>query len=314
MNIIFMGTPEFSVRILEALHQTYGVSLVVTQPDKVVGRKKTLTYSPVKEKALELGIDVFQPHRIRTDYHMILNRKPDIIITAAYGQIIPNILLDAPPLGCINVHGSLLPDLRGGAPIQRAIQRLYVTTGITIMYMAEKMDSGDIIAQRSITIQPKETSGTLFEKLSIVGRDLLIDTLPSIFARTNPRIPQNEQLITYAYNIKREEERINWALSCDEIDAHIRAFTPQPNCYSILDSKQIKIHSVEPCKYPKHTAFDEYEPGTIVDISKHHFSVKAGDGLIKVYEVQLEGKQRQDVFSFLNGSGRNFIKLFKVFK
>ena len=164
MKIVFMGTPEFSVRILESVHRVYGVDLVVTQPDKVVGRKRVLTVSPVKEKAMELGIDVFQPQRIKDDYQTILARKPDLIITAAYGQIIPEVVLDAPLLGSINVHGSLLPLLRGGAPIQRAIMRLHNITGITIMYMAMKMDSGDIISQRSIPILPTDTSGTLFEK------------------------------------------------------------------------------------------------------------------------------------------------------
>ncbi|QMS84334.1 methionyl-tRNA formyltransferase [Candidatus Xianfuyuplasma coldseepsis] len=314
MNIVFMGTPQFSVRILEAVHDKYGVTLVVTQPDKRVGRKRVLTYSPIKEKALELKIPVFQPRRIKQDFDVILDTKPDLIITAAYGQIIPNEVLDAPRLGCINVHGSLLPQLRGGAPIQRAIQRLYVTTGITIMYMAQQMDSGDIISQRSITIQPYDTSGTLFEKLSVLGRDLLMDTLPDIVAGTNSRTPQDESLVTYAYNLKRDEEHINWGRSCEEIDAHIRAFTPEPQCYSILDNKRLKILEVQPCTYPKNTTFDQYQNGTIVEVQKEYFGVKAEDGVIKVFTVQLEGKTKQDVKTFMNGSGRNMIKLYKVFQ
>jgi methionyl-tRNA formyltransferase len=309
-----MGTPQFSVRILEAVHTKYGVDLVVTQPDKEVGRKRVLTGSPVKEKALELGIEVFQPRRIKNEYQPILDVKPDIIITAAYGQIIPQVVLDAPPLGAINVHGSLLPLLRGGAPIQRAIKRQYVTTGITIMYMAMKMDSGDIISQRSITIQPDDTSGTLFEKLSVLGRDLLMDTLPSIIDGTNPRTPQDPNLVTYAYNLKREEERLNWNHTCGEIDAHVRAFTPQPTCYSTIDGKQLKILRVTPCQYQQHTPFDQYENGTIVDVQKDYFGVKVQDGMVKVYEVQLAGKKPQDVQTFLNGAGRNLIKLYKLFQ
>ncbi len=184
MNIVFMGTPDFSVRILEAVHNEYGVNLVVTQPDKLVGRKKVLTYSPVKEKALELGIEIFQPVNMKKDYKPIIDIKPDIIITSAYGQMIPNEVIDFPKLGAINVHGSLLPCLRGGAPIQRAIKRLYNTTGVSIMYMAYKMDSGDIISQRSIRIMPNFTSGILFDKLSVLGRDLLMETLPLIINKT----------------------------------------------------------------------------------------------------------------------------------
>lgn len=314
MNIVFMGTPQFSVRILEAVHRLYGVSLVVTQPDKFVGRKKVLTYSEVKEKALELGIDVFQPQKIKTDYQPILDVKPDLIITAAYGQIIPQIILDYPRLGCLNVHGSLLPLLRGGAPIQRAIQRMHVTTGVTIMYMAMKMDSGDIISQRSITIQNDDTSGTLFEKLSILGCDLLMDTLPDVINGTNARTKQDEYMVTYAYNIKREEERINWSLTCAEIDAHIRAFTPSPSCYSTLDGKPIKILKVSMCPYPQNTPFDQFEVGSIVEVQDDYFGVKVANGVIKVYEVQLAGKTRQDTKTFLQGSGRNLIKLYKVFK
>jgi len=309
-----MGTPQFSVRILEAVHKEYGVSLVVTQPDKQVGRKRIVTYSEVKEKAIELGIDVFQPRKIKTDFQPILDCKPDIIITAAYGQIIPKEVIDFPRLGSINVHGSLLPLLRGGAPIQRAIQRMHVTTGITIMYMAMKMDSGDIISQRSITIQNDDTSGTLFEKLSIVGRDLLMETLPDIIAGTNKRIPQEEHYVTYAYNIKREEERIDWSLTCAEIDAHVRAFAPLPGCYTTIDNKSLKIFTVSSCPYLNPTEDTPYENGTILEIEEDYFSVKVANGVIKVYDVQLAGKTRQHTKIFLQGSGRNLIKLYKVFK
>lgn len=314
MNIVFMGTPEFSVRILKAVHNEYGVNLVVTQPDKQVGRKKVLTPSPVKEKALELGIPVFQPRRIKKDYQAVLDVKPDLIITAAYGQIIPDVILDYPRLGAINVHGSLLPLLRGGAPIQRAIQRMHNTTGITIMYMAQKMDSGDIITQRSIRILPDDSSGTLFDKLSYLGRDLLMDTLPSIIEGTNERRVQDETMVSYAYNLKREEEKLNWDLSCKEIDAHIRAFSPEPGCYSTIDGKRLKILKVAPCPYHDDTSFEKYSNGTIIDIQDSFFGVKVEDGLLKVYQVQLAGKTRQDTKSFMNGAGRQLIQLYKVFE
>lgn len=314
MNIVFMGTPDFSVRILEAVHQEYGIQLVVTQPDKPVGRKKVLTPSPVKIKALELGIEVVQPVRIRKDFQIVLDAKPDLVITAAYGQIIPNEILAYPKYGCLNVHGSLLPLLRGGAPIQRAIQRLHNTTGITIMYMAEKMDAGDIISQRSIRIQPDDTSGILFEKLSYLGRDLLLDTLPSIFAGTNERRAQDETMVTYAYNLTRDEEQISWHKTCVEIDAHVRAFSPEPSCYSILDGKRIKFLKVEPCTYPMEPILEQYEPGTIVDVAETYFGIKAQDGIVKVYQVQLAGKKPQDTKTFLRGAGRNIIQLYKIFQ
>ena len=303
MKIVFMGTPNFSTRILEDLHEKYPVSLVVTQPDKLVGRKRVLTYSPVKETALKLGIEVFQPVRIKDDYSRILEEQPDIIITAAYGQLIPNVILEYPKCGAINVHGSLLPLLRGGAPIQRAIKRLHNTTGITIMYMAMKMDSGDIISQRSIPILKDDTTGILFEKLSYLGSDLLLDTLPSIFEGTNKRVPQEEHLVTFAYNLKREEEVLNWEDSAEEIDAHIRAFTPGPTCYTTIDEKQIKILEVD-YTLDLDESFEELPNGSIVVIEKERIGVKVVNGLIYIYEVQLSGKKRQDIKTFMN-------KLFK---
>ena len=314
MNIVFMGTPQFSVGILEALHQEYGVSLVVTQPDKLVGRKKILTCSPVKEKAIELGIEVFQPIKIKTDYKKILDVNPDIIITAAYGQIIGKEVLDYPPLGAINVHGSLLPLLRGGAPIQRAIKRLHNITGITIMYMTYKMDRGDIIAQRSIPILATDTSGILFYKLSDLGKEMLLETLPSIISGTNNRIIQDEHLVTYAYNIKREEEKINWELSVEEIDAHIRAFTPSPTCYTTIDSLNLKILSV---KYLHCDDFLEKlshkKNGTIIRIFEDGIGVKCVNGVIVIMKVQLASKTVQDVKTFMSGAGRNLIKVDKLF-
>ena len=315
MNIIFMGTPQFSVGILEKVHKTYGVNLVVTQPDKYVGRKKVLTYSKVKEKAIELGIEVFQPRNIKEDYQKIIDLNPDVIITAAYGQIIPKEVIDYPRLGCINVHGSLLPKLRGGAPIQRAIERGHKETGITIMYMAQKMDSGDIITQRSIPILDTDNSGTLFEKLSILGEELLIDTLPSIFNETNDRVPQNIEEVTFAYNLKREEEKIDWNMTVEEIERKLRAFSPGPYLYTTIDDKSIKIFDVEihHCDGFKEN-HEKHQNGEIVKLFNDAIGVKAQNGVIKIKEVQLSGKQRQNAKLFLNGAGRNLIKVNKLFK
>lgn len=313
MKIIFMGTPQFSVSILEEVHKTYGVDLVVTQPDKLVGRKKILTYSPLKEKALELGIEVFQPRRIKNDYEPIISLNPDLIITAAYGQIIPNQVLDAPRLGAINVHGSLLPLLRGGAPIQRAIERRHKETGITIMYMAQKMDSGDIISQRVIPIDEKETSGTLFEKMSKVGTELLLETLPSILEETNSRIPQDVSKVTYGFNLKREEELIDWNMCVEDIEAKLRAFTPGPYLYTRIDGKNLKVLQAE---IHQCSGFEKnhsnHENGRIVKIFDNAIGVKTPNGVLKILEVQLAGKQRQSVKQFMNGSGRNLIIVGKI--
>ena len=314
MKIVFMGTPEFSVRILENLHLEYGVSLVVTQPDKLVGRKRILTFTAVKEKAVELGIEVFQPRKIKEDYQKILDIQPDLIITAAYGQIIPKEVLDYPRLGALNVHGSLLPLLRGGAPIQRAIKRLHNTTGVTIMYMAMKMDSGDIISQRSIPIMPYDNNGTMFEKLSILGDELLLDTLPSIIDGTNERRAQDKNNVTYAYNLKREEEKINWELSKEEIDAHIRAFTPTPSCFTTINDKQMKVLKVEMCDCSNFENMKDLPNGYIFKLLDEAIGVKVVNGAIKIYEVQLSGKKRQDVKTFMQGAGRNLIKIGEVFK
>jgi methionyl-tRNA formyltransferase len=314
MNIVFMGTPKFSVSILEAIHEEYGVSLVVSQPDKVVGRKKILTPTPVKAKAVELGIETFQPRNIKQEYDRVLEAQPDLIITAAYGQIIPNEIIDYPVLGCVNVHGSLLPKLRGGAPIQRAIERGYKETGITIMYMAQKMDSGDIISQRKIPILDTDTSGTLFEKLSVLGTELLLDTLPSIIDRTNDRIPQDIEEVTFAYNLKREEEKIDFSMNVEELERKMRAFSPSPGLYTIMDGKQLKVFkmSVHPCSdFETHHGSDEF--GTVLKIFDDSFGVKCNNGVIRIHEVQLAGKQRQTVDIFMNGAGRNLIKVNKKF-
>ena len=206
VKVVFMGTPDFSVPVLEGLIENYQVIGVVTQPDRKVGRRQEVVFSPVKEVALKHNIPVFQPEKIRSDYTDILALEPDIIITCAYGQIIPKEILEYPKYGCINVHASLLPKLRGGAPIHHAIIDGYDKTGITIMYMDEAMDSGDIISQRETKILDTDTVESLHDRLSRLGRELLMDTLPSILDGSAKRIKQDLASVTYAYNIQREEE------------------------------------------------------------------------------------------------------------
>ncbi len=308
MNIVFMGTIDFSVKSLVKVHEKYGVKLVVTQPDKYVGRKKVLTINKVKEKALELGIEVFQPISIKNDYQRILDVKPDLVITAAYGQFIPSIILDTPRLGAINVHGSLLPKYRGGAPIQRAILNGDKETGVTIMYMASKMDAGDMISSKKTDILKTDTSDSLFERLGEIGSDLLIDTLPSIINGTNEKVVQDESLVTYAYNLKREEEKIDWNKTTSLIDCHIRAFTSFAYVYTVIGNLNVKIYDLEVFYNDElNSKLDQFTNGEIALITKKFFVVKCSDGFIKVNELQLPGKKRMNASSFLNGVGRKLI-------
>lgn len=295
MKIVFMGTPEFSVNVLEGLLEKHEVVLVVTQPDKLVGRKQTLEYSPVKKCALEHGLNVFQPKKIKDEYQVVLDAKPDIIITAAFGQFIPNVILEYPEYGCINVHGSLLPKYRGGSPIQTAIINGEKETGITVMYMASKMDSGNIIAQRSIPILDTDDNGTMFNKLSVLGRDLLMEVLPSIFDKTNPSIPQDETKVTYAYNISHEQQFINWNKTSKEIVNLIRGLAPNPTALTSIDGTIIKVFKAKEVSIDtKHT------PGEVIKLNKE-LLIATADGAVSILELQQSGKNKMDVKSFLNG-------------
>ena len=294
-KVIFMGTPEFAVPILEALVENTNVVLVVTQPDKEVGRKKELKYTPIKEVAIKNNIEVFQPIKIRNDYEHILDKNPDIIITCAYGQIIPKELLETPKYKAINVHASLLPKLRGGAPIHHAIIDGYKETGITIMYMNEKMDEGNIISQESVVIEDTDNVGTLHDKLSLMGRDLLIKTLPSIFNESNESIPQNNEEATYGYNIKREEELINFNNSSNEVFNQIRGLYPFPTGYAVLDNENIKILESHIGTSSKGI------PGEIINISKQGIGVMCKDKEIIITKVKPEGKKEMNSIDFING-------------
>jgi methionyl-tRNA formyltransferase len=295
MKIVFMGTPEFSVNVLEGLLEKHEVVLVVTQPDKLVGRKQTLEYSPVKKCALEHGLKVFQPKKIKDEYQAVLDAKPDIIITAAFGQFIPNVILEYPEYGCINVHGSLLPKYRGGSPIQTAIINGEKETGITVMYMASKMDSGNIIAQRSIPILDSDDNGSMFNKLSVLGRDLLMEVLPSIFDKTNPSIPQDETKVTYAYNISHEQQFINWNKTSKEIVNLIRGLAPNPTALTSINGTIIKVFKAKEVSVDtKHT------PGEVIKLNKE-LLIATADGAVSILELQQSGKNKMDVKSFLNG-------------
>ncbi len=293
-----MGTPDFAVNILEGLIEHYEVVGVVSQPDKKVGRKQILTPTPIKKVALAHHIFVLQPEHIKTDYQAIIDLKPDLIITCAYGQIIPKPLLDAPPFGCINVHASLLPKLRGGAPIHKAIIDGYQKTGITIMYMDEKMDSGDMIAWKETEISLSDTLGTLHDRLSIMGKELLLDVLPSIFNRTNRRIKQNEEEVTYAYNIKKEEEHIHFSKTKLEIFNQVRGLNPNPGAYALLYGEVLKIYATDLSSNQN----VENEPlGKITHLYPDAIGVKVKDGELLITEIKPFGKRKMAVKDYLNG-------------
>ena len=309
MKIVFMGTPDFAVPVLEGLIENYEVVLVVSQPDKKVGRHQVLTNTPIKEVALKNNIEVFQPVKIKEDYQKIIDINPDLIVTCAYGQIIPKELLDCPRLGCINVHASLLPNLRGGAPIHKAIIDGYDKTGITIMYMDVKMDNGDIISQREIEILDSYNLEDLHDKLSVIGKELLLDTMPSIIDGSNNRIKQDEELVTYAYNIQREEEHIDFNKSSREIFNLIRGLCPVPGANAVLDDKEVKIYGsiIGNNKYSNKVC------GEICSVNKEGISVCTGDGEIIITEIKPFGKKKMDSYSYVNGIGKDNL-IGKVFK
>ena len=289
-----MGTPDFAVPILETLIQNTNVVLVLSQPDKKVGRKQILTKTPIHEVADKYDIPVFQPEKIKNDYERILEVKPDIIITCAYGQIIPKVLLDLPRLGCINVHASLLPKLRGGAPLHHAIIDGLDKTGVTIMYMDEAMDTGDIISTISYDIKSSDTTEDIHDTLRELGAKLLIDTLPSIVLGTNRRIKQNETEATYGYNITREEEHIDFNKSGILIDRLVRGLYSWPLANTIIGDTEYKIVAGYFVK-------GKGNPGMISDISKKVLGIGCLDGTYYVTKIKPAGKKIMDIKDFLNG-------------
>lgn len=302
-RIVFMGTASFSLAVLKMLiEEDYNIVGVVTQPDRYVGRKKVLTMPDVKVEALKYDIPVIQPARIKEDYQAVADLKPDLIITAAYGQIVPQAVLDIPRLGCINVHASLLPLYRGGAPVHLAIIDGQEKTGVTIMYMVKKMDAGDMIAQKETPILEEDTVGILYDRLSDLGAELLKETLPDILKGTNQRIPQDENLVTYAPTLSREDERLDWNMSARQVYNKVRGTNPWPGSYTTYQGKTVKIWAgqVHQCENAmKHHAHQDN--GTIVKIFKDAIGVKVNDGVYLITELQLEGKKRMSVKDYLNG-------------
>lgn len=301
-KVVFMGTPQFSVPILTMLvEEGYEVVAVVTQPDRPVGRKRVMTPPPVKVEADRLGLLTIQPEKITPEViSEIQALQPDLLITAAFGQILPEALLQLPTFGAINVHASLLPKYRGGAPIHQAIIDGQRETGVTIMYMVKRLDAGNMIAQRSIPITDADDTGILFEKLSLVGEELLKETLPTIFNRTNASIPQNEEEVTFASNISREQERIDWNRPGRAIFNQIRGLHPWPVAFTTFKGETVKIWQAHLVSSPS----EKSTPGEILVMEGNQLIVSSADQeAIAIQTIQPAGKKKMDVAQFINGNG-----------
>lgn len=300
-SIVFMGTPEFAVPILQSLIDApeYNVQAVLTQPDHRVGRKHVLTPSPVKKMAVENKIKVLQPAKLNKSPEMdeIIAMHPDFMITAAYGQFLPTKMLDAAKIAAINVHGSLLPKYRGGAPVQYSIINGDKETGISIMYMVKKMDAGDVIAQRAIPIEKDDDNGTMFKKLSILGRDLLLETLPKLIQGDAEATPQDESKVVFSPNITTAQERIDYRMTAQQIDDKVRGLRPAPLGNMVIDGLRTKIYDVTPLDEKT-----ELAPGKVVRLTKHQLVLAAGQGTTyQVNRLKPAGKQAMDITAYLNG-------------
>ena len=300
-KIVFLGTPEFSACVLQGLIDAkYNIIAVVTQPDKPVGRKRILTPTPVKEVALRHNIDVYQPVSLRKDYEFLKNMDFDMLITAAYGQILPQEVLDLSKVNNINVHASLLPKHRGGAPIHRSIINGDKTTGVTIMKMIYKMDAGCMYAKQEVEIDEQINTTELFNKLQYVGRDLLLKVLPDLLDNKLEGIEQNEDEATYSFNIKREEEKIDFNKTTLQVHNLIRGLAEVPGAYCIFKEKEMKIYKAKIYKLCE----DNVEVGSLKIENKNELIVKCSDGYLRLLEIKLEGKQKMDVSAFLNGCNK----------
>ena len=298
LKVIFMGTPIFSVPILGALIENTNVIGVVTAPDAFVGRKKVLTSCPVKELALKNNIEVFSPKKLKDDYSFIINKNPDIIITCAYGQIVPKEVLDYPRLGCINIHASLLPKYRGASPIHHAIMDGDEETGITLMYMNEGLDTGDIIKQEKVDIDIKDNLESLSNKLSLLGSKMIINELPSIINGTNERIKQDDSKASYVTILKREDEHLDFNDTSKNIYNKIRALYPLPMGNFILDDVEYKVAEAFEVKLDNNT---NDVPGTIIWEDKKSFIIKTKDEGIMILKIKPTGKKIMNVSDFKNG-------------
>lgn len=299
-KIIFMGTPDFSATVLKGLLESkqYEILAVVTQPDRAVGRKKEIRMTPVKQVAVDHHLAVYQPEKLSRSEELekIMALSADGIVTAAFGQFLPSRLLDSVSFA-VNVHASLLPKYRGGAPIHYAIINGDKEAGVTIMEMVKEMDAGDMIARRAILIKETDNVGTMFDKLALVGRDLLLESLPSYIAGDLKPVPQDKDQVTFSPNISPEEERIDWTKTNHQIFNQIRGMNPWPVAHTLLNGERFKIYEATPVE-------GSGQAGEILVIGKKELIIAAGEGAISLKVVQTAGKPKMAVVDFLNGLGR----------
>ena len=299
-NIIFMGTPDFSATVLKGLLESkqYEILAVVTQPDRAVGRKKEIRMTPVKELALDYGLPIYQPEKLSKSAELdsLMNLNADGIVTAAFGKFLPSKLLDSVNFA-VNVHASMLPKYRGGAPIHYAIINGDKEAGVTIMEMVKEMDAGDMIARRAIPIEETDNVGTMFEKLALVGRDLLLESLPSYLAGDLKSVPQDKNQVTFSPNISPEEERIDWTKTNRQLFNQIRGMYPWPVAHTLLNGDRFKIYEATPVE-------GAGQPGEILAIGKKELIVAAGESALSLKTVQPAGKSKMTIVDFLNGLGR----------
>ena len=305
MKAVFMGTPEIAAVILKSvLESDHEILAVVTQPDKPKGRGHEMAFPPVKEVALEAGIPVLQPQKARDEEFLaeIKRLQPDIILVAAYGKILPKVLLDTPRFGCINVHTSLLPKYRGASPIQWAVINGEETTGVTIQHMAEELDTGDIILTQEVKLDADETAGSLHDKLAELGGPLLLSAMDLLETGRAPRIRQNQEEATYVTVLEKAMGNLNFHQPAAVLERLIRGLNPWPTAYTRLDGKMLKIWKAEVTSAEELSKEDrQKEAGTIITVEKDSFSVLTDDGLLMVKELQMEGKRKMTTEEFLRG-------------
>lgn len=298
MRVVFMGTPEFAVPTLQALIDHHQVVGVVTQPDKQRGRGKKVQFPPVKEKAVEYDLPVYQPQKARDEEFIAILKdlNPDVIVVVAYGQILPESILNIPKYGCINVHGSLLPKYRGAAPIQWSVLDGEEKTGITTMYMEKGLDTGDMIEKAELVLDAKETAGTLHDKLMVMGADLLLSTLEKLENKTAVRIKQDDSQSCYAKMLTKEMGQVDFKKPAEEIERLIRGLNPWPSAYTSMNGKTMKLWDADVIECDV-----KEEPGTVIDVTKDAIVTATGKDALALKEIQLAGKKRMKVSAFLLG-------------
>lgn len=313
MRIVYMGTPEFAAVALDAIVKEHEVVAVITQPDKPQGRNRKLVPTPVKVKAQSYDIPVYQPQKVREEesVQMIRDYHPDVIVVAAYGQILPESILNIPPYGCINIHASLLPKYRGAAPIERAIIDGEVMTGVTTMYMEKGLDTGDMIEKAEVPITDEDTGASLHDKLAEAGAALILTTLAKLEAGTATRTKQDDAQSCYASMLTKELGRMDFARPAVELERLIRGLNPWPCAYTTIDGKNVKLYKAEVISLDaqmRQTLQEKSEqtltfaPGEIVEVTKKYFVIACGEGALRVRNLQPEGKKAMDTAAYLNGN------------